>query len=310
MAEFVFVIDQHTGGHQELQRARVDLTRGKTGIRLVGFSLVMLGHQLALDSLQRVCDVLMRRRAPRAVVDKNLFIGADHAKDIVVVDDRFRAPQKQISAVVESHMEDRKQIALQDILEIDQQIPAADHIKSAKGGILEDIVLGKDDHLADLMVDRVAVALFCKEAGETADRHILLNTVSVYAAASNRYGIPVQICGKDLDIAAKPQFLHGLRKKDRDGVSLLTCGTPCHPDADLVGRPVAAQQVLDHALFEDLEIIRIAEKARDADQDFLGEQTHFFRIAGHVIHVLPQIPVMRDHDPALDAAQNRRLLVV
>ena len=310
MTEFIFFIDEDTGRHQKLQRPGFHLPFAHAGILIIRFPLIMLGHELALDALERIGDMLVGRGASRAVVHKDLFIRAQDAEDIVVVDDGLRPAEEKIAAVVEGHMKDGKKIPLQDILKIDQEVPAAHQIQPAEGRILEHIVLGKDDHLADVVVDRVAVSFFGEKAGETRDRDILENTVPVDAASRDGDGITVEIRRKYLDITAQSQLLHSLSKEDRYRIGLLTCGTARHPDPDLVGRAVALEQVLDDTLLEDVKIVRIAEEAGDPDQDLLGQEPDLLGIIGHVIDIFPQVPVMGDHDPPLDPAKHRRLLVI
>ena len=310
MAELIFFIDEHAGRHQQLQRARVHFSLREVRISVVVVPLKMLRHQLALDPLQRIGDVLVGWCASRAVVHEDFLIGAEHTKDIVVIDDRFRPSQKQVSTVIERHMEDGEQISLQYILEIDQQVSAADQIEPAEGRILENIVLGKYDHLPYIMIDRISVSLFGKKTGQAGDRNILLYTVPVDAPSGNRNGVRIQICGEDFNVAAKPHFLHGFRKQDRDGVGLLTCGTAGHPDTDLVRGTGIAQKGFDDTFFENVKIVLIPEKTGDSDQNLFGQKACLLRIVGHVIDIFAEVAVMRDNDSALDAPQHCSLLVI
>ena len=70
------------------------------------------------------------------------------------------------------------------------------------------------------------------------------------------------------------------------------------------------QEILDDPLLEHLKIILIAEKAGDADQDFLGQKPHLLRIIGHVVDILPEIAVVGDYDPALYAPQDSGLFII
>ena len=254
--------------------------------------------------------MLVGRRASRAVVDKDLLVGAQDPEDVIVINDRLRPAQEEIAAVVEGHVEDGKEIPLQDILEIDQEISAADQVQPAEGRILKDIVLGEDDHLADVVIDHIAVALFGKETAQPRDRDILQNAVAVDAARRHVDGIAVQVRREDLDIPAQSQLIHGLREEDGDRIGLLTCGTAGHPDPDLVRCPVAPEQVLDDPLLENVKIIRVAEEGGDSDQDLLGQQPDLLRIVVHVVDIFLQVAVVGDHDPSLDPAQDGRLLVI
>ena len=99
-------------------------------------------------------------------MDEDLLVGAVDPEHIVVVDDGLGTPQEQITLIIQGHVENGEQIALQHGLEIDQHIPAADQVQLAEGRILEHVVLGKDDHLPDVVVDHVFISLAGKVSRE------------------------------------------------------------------------------------------------------------------------------------------------
>jgi hypothetical protein len=121
----------------------------------------------------------MGRRFARRVVNKDLFVGTHDPEDIVIIDDRFTSSQEEIAPVVKGHMEDGKQVSLQDILEIDEKIAAADQIQLPKRRILEYVVLREYDHLADLVPDNIMIALAGEKAAESGDADIFNDIVSV-----------------------------------------------------------------------------------------------------------------------------------
>ena len=88
-------------------------------------------------------------------------------------------------------MEDREQVPLQDSLEINQQVAAADEIQFAERRILEYIMLGKYDHLPDIVAYEVFVPLSRKVAGEPCDADILDDVVPVDTTAGDADGVGV-----------------------------------------------------------------------------------------------------------------------
>ena len=252
----------------------------------------------------------MGRRFARRVVNKDLFVGTHDPEDIVIIDDRFTSSQEEIAPVVKGHMEDGKQVSLQDILEIDEKIAAADQIQLPEGGILEYVVLREYDHLADLVPDNIMIALAGEKAAESGDADIFNDIVSVYASSGYRDGFRVQIRRKDLDIPADAQILHDLRKENGDRIGFLACGAARDPDAQLFGLRRVLDQVIDHAVLEHFKIVRIPEETGHADQHFLGKQSRLVRIEREIFDILLQVTVMGDNNAPLHAPQDRRLFII
>ena len=241
---------------------------------------------------------------------KDLLVGAYNPEDIVIIDHRFASSKKQVSPVIQRHVEDREQVSLKYILEIDQQIPAADQVKFSERRILENIVLREHDHLADLVADHIAVPLAGKIPAKARHAHILTDVVAVDASACHSYGIRVQIRSKDLHVSSHAQFFHYFREQDRYRISFLTCGAARHPDTKLVCRRRVFDQVVDHPVFEHFKIVRIPEETGHADQDFLGQKPRLVRVVGQILHVFLKVPVMSDHNTPFYAAQDRSLFVI
>ena len=241
---------------------------------------------------------------------KDLLIGTYHPEDVVIIDHRFASSKEQVSPVVQRHVEDREQVSLKYILEIDQQVPAADQVKFTKRRILKNIVLREHDHLADLVADDIAVSLAAEIAAQARHAHILADVVAVDASACHSNRIRVQIRGKDLHISSHAELIHYFREQDRNGIGFLTCGAARHPDTKLVCRRRVFDQVVDHPVFEHFKIVRIPEETGHADQDFLGQKPRLVRVVGQILHVFLKVPVMSDHNTPFYAAQDRSLFVI
>ena len=118
-------------------------------------------------------------------------------------------------------MENGKKISLQYRLKINKDIPAADQIQLAERRILKYIMLGKYDHFTNIMTYHIFVALAGKVARKPCHGDILDDIVSVNPSDRGTYGIGIQIRSKDLDIPSDSQLLHGLSKKNRNGIRFL-----------------------------------------------------------------------------------------
>ena len=160
------------------------------------------------------------------------------------------------------------------------------------------------------MIHYILRALPCKKAAQTADADILDYIFSVHASSRKGNRIRVQICGKDLHISAEIQLLHDLRKEDCDGIRLLTGGTARHPHTDLVCLLPVLHDVLDHPLLQHLEELGIPEEGGHTDQHLLGKRFCLLLIFLQILNIALKVPAVRYHDPPLDPAKDRRLLVI
>ena len=308
--ELVLLIHQDRHGHQRLEDAGLQLSGPVRDLMGIVLRTALDLGQRVLEVLHRVGDLVVGRRLSAGVVDEDPLVGIQDAEHIVIVEHRLGAAQEQETPVIQRHVEDREEIPLQHGLEIDQKVSAADQVQLSERRILENIVLGKDDHLADVVPDLVLVSLPVEITAQPHHADILDNVVAVDAPGRRGDCVGIQVRREDLDIPAAVHLLHDLRKEDRDGVSFLTGRAASHPDTDLTGARRLRHQRPDNALLQDLEVFRVAEEAGDADQDLLREDLRFLRVRRKIIHIFPEIPVVGDHQTAFYAPEDRGLLVI
>ena len=244
------------------------------------------------------------------VVDEDFFICTKDAEHVIVIDDGFGTAEEEIAAVIQRHVENAEKIPLQHRLEIDQQISAADEVELSERRILEYVVLCKYNHLPQIMPDYIGIPLARKVAGQALHTHIFDNIVAVDSLAGGSDRIGIEICRKYLYISSLPQLLHDFHEEDGDRVGFLTGGAARDPYADLVALACIHDQSLNDSLFEHLKIISVTEETRDSDQYFLGQDPGFLGIILQVSHILPEIPIVSDHQSSLDPAQDRRLFII
>ena len=244
------------------------------------------------------------------VVDEDFFICTEDAEHVIVIDDGFGTAEEEVAAVIQRHMENAEKIPLQHRLEIDQQISAADEVELSERGILKYIVLCKYNHLPQIMPHHIRIPLARKVAGQALHAHIFYYIVAVDALAGGRDRIGIEVRRKYLYIPSLPKLLHDFHEEDGDRVGLLTGGAACDPDADLVALACIHDKSFNDPLFEHLKIISVTEETRDSDQYFLGQDPGFLGIILQVSHILLEIPVVSDHQSALDPAKDRRLFII
>ena len=303
------LIHQHAGRQQALHDLRVQIPHGIGILVKLIFPWHRHSRNRLLDGADGVDRLGMGRHLAIGTVPENLFAGAVDMENIIVIGHRLAASQEKIALVLQGQVENRKQILLQHVLEINQQVAAGNEIQLAKGRILEYIMLGEHDCTANVGIDDVFIALAGEILAETGQGNLLNDIVPVNAAARNGNGILVQISGKQLQFPANAQLLHHLCEDNGDGIGFLTCGAAGDPDAYLLTRPGLPHNGLDNAFLQHIEAIRITEEGSDSYQQFLGQNPGFPRILPQIVHIVFQLMIMSDDHAPLDAPENGALLI-
>ncbi len=120
----------------------------------------------------------------------------------------------------------------------------------------------------------------------------------------------VEVGGEDLDRQPAAPGLGELGESDGDGVGLLAGGAPRHPDPQRIVPGAVLEQLGQDPGFERLERLRVAEEARDVDQDVLVEGLHLAGVFPQMARVVPQPVHLVQHHAAGDAAVESACLVL
>ena len=109
-------------------------------------------------------------------------------------------------------MEKWDELLLQFRSHIDQQIAATDQVEFGKRRVFDQVLLGKDDFVADALLDAVGPALriLGEKARKSFRRNIGGNARRVDASACAFDGAAVNIGGKHLQLETLLQLLHAL----------------------------------------------------------------------------------------------------
>src|SRR5439155_1632643 len=99
---------------------------------------------------------------------------ADAAEDAGLLVERLEAvlgaggglagPQEQRAALPQPEVQQREQPLLDRGLEVDQQVAAGGDVEAAERGVLQDVLGGEDDALAEVLADAVERVLLVEEA--------------------------------------------------------------------------------------------------------------------------------------------------
>ena len=102
---------------------------------------------------------------------------------------------------------------------------------------------------------------------------------------------------------------HVLAQEDGDRIGLLAGGAAEHPDPQLVGRPLAFEELGHDLRLEDLELLGVAEELRHADEQVVEEVLRLGRLGPQELDIAADVVLLHDLHAALDAPQEGVLLV-
>ncbi len=226
--------------------------------------------------------------------------------------DRFRAAEQQDAALAQRVVEQRDHLALQFGGQVDEQVATADDIEPRERRVHHDVLRREDHHLADLRAHAIAAVGLHEPAIESLRRHIGGDVHGIHGESRAGDGVIVEVGGEDLHHAGSPlaEFLEHLAKHHGERVRLLAGGAGHDPRAQPRLERARPDEGRQHLPPHRLPHGRIAEEARDPDQQFLEQQRAFGGVLAHVPHVVVDAREMVQADPALDATRQRAELVL
>ena len=207
-------------------------------------------------------------------------------------------------------MEHRDQLLLEDRLEINQDVAAADEIELRKGRVAGHVLLREDAHVADRLGDLIVLPLLGEVPPEPLGRHVERDVLEVPACPRALDRRLARVAREDLNREVGAEIGHQLEEDDRDRIRLLARRAAGHPDAKRkVPLPVPDHLRKDPG-GERLEGQRVAEEVGDLDQDVLIERLDLGGPLGHVAHVLGERVDLVEHHPPGDSPLDGRRPVV
>ena len=224
-----------------------------------------------------------------------------HFHDLVVVD--------QIAAGVQGVVEQTVHVLLDIGLEINQQVAAHDEVETGERRVLDQVVDGKETHLADFLRDLVHVIVPDEESLQALRRDVLGDAFGVAAVARELQRLVVDVPGEDLHPRARvlPQNL--LSEQDRHRVRFLAgraAGRP-HPEGPVQRCDV--HEARDHIAGQYGECLWVPEEVRHADEQIAEQLVRFARAIAQVLDVCRDRRRLEDLHAPLDAPHQRRRLI-
>ena len=219
----------------------------------------------------------------------------------------FGGAEEEPAVRLQREVKKREEVLLQLRAEVDQQIAATDQIELEKGRILDDVLLGEDQQVADAFVDAIAAAIGGEEARQAFGRKIGGDAGRIAAGAGGRDGLAVDVRGEELHGEAGLDRLHALDQQDGERVGLLARGTARGPDADHRTGRFTGKERGDDLFLQHLEHLRIAEEMGDADEHVTKQRLH---LGGSLLEIfdvaVDPLDLVHGHaalDPAVDGAR-------
>ena len=236
----------------------------------------------------------------------------EHREQFAEVAHALGAAQQQQPTRVERIVEQRQEPLLQLDVQVDQQVAAADQVEFGKRRVLDQVLLGENQHVADVFVDPVAraVSLWCKKPRQPLGRDVGRDTERKQPCPGTGHRLAVDVSGKDLHGAVLAQRLDQFLKQDRDRIGFLAGRATRRPDPDHAARRLTGKQLGQALVFERLESLGVAKKTGHADQHVAKQRLHLDRGLLQVLDVaVDRFDLVHRHSPG-DAALDRAGLVL
>ncbi len=170
----------------------------------------------------------------------------------------------------------RNDLFLQIATHIDQEIAATDEIEFGERRVLDQILLGKDQHVTDAFVNAVnaAVRIGRKKTRQPFPGDICLDAGRINANTGCGNGLAVDVCGKYLHHVALPDHILALGNQDGQGIGFLAGGASRNPDSDDSACRLSGKKPGDGLLLHHTKGIRITEKTGHSDQQIAKQRIY------------------------------------
>ena len=207
-------------------------------------------------------------------------------------------------------MEAREQSLLKVRLEVDQQVAADDEVQVRQRRVLHEVVPAEDAPAAQVTSEPIELPVAGEVSLEERRGHLLELLETVQSVPGDGQRVLVDVGAIDLDVDRCRPVAEPFGEQQRNRVRLLTRGAAGRPHADGLGRGGGLDQPRHDVLAEELPGRRITEEARDVDEDRVEEPLGLLGMPAEVLDVGVGVGDASLRHPGLDAAGERRHLVI
>ena len=135
---------------------------------------------------------------------KDLGLAIERAEERIMIAHAFGGAEEEPTVRLQREVEKRDELLLQLRAQVDQQIAATEQIELGKGRILDDVLLGEDQQVAEAFMDAIAAAIGFggEEARQAFGRKIGGDAGRITAGAGRGDGPAVDIRGEEALLAS------------------------------------------------------------------------------------------------------------
>ena len=249
---------------------------------------------------RRVRQIQRQRYMAQDPVD--LVLGADGGEIRLKLRQGLARTQKEEAARGQRILDSTQRALLGLSAEIDQEVAARDQIHPRKGRVFEQIVLGEDDTLADLVFHDEVVAALVEEALEPFRRELRRDRLGEDPGPADLDVLLLYVGREELEVRPAPRAIECLGEQDRQAVRLLAGGGARHPGPNRLVFATLGDDRLHDGLGQDVEGLRVAEEAGHRDQHLAAQHRQLPPIVVEQPDIVGQIRSMTDLHAPLDPA--------
>ncbi len=206
--EDIQLIVEHEAGAAEAGEDSV--CEGFGEARLIGERVALDGGQVhgMIDHCSENTELqrLGQRGGDGVFFPKEVVVRIQRLEVVLEVAEALAEPERKDAFGAEGVVQDGEHTLLGGRLEVNENIPATDEVDAGEGGILEEVVLGKDDTLPDGAADLVMVAVAGEVFLEVVGRDISGDGLGINPLPGDLGGAAVEVGGEEtagqVDLAA------------------------------------------------------------------------------------------------------------
>ncbi len=170
-------------------------------------------------------------------------------------------------------------------------------------------MLREDAHLPQLLDHVIGIPLAHEPARQALAGHVRLDLGAIAADTRGRQRPSVDVGREDLNLRWRVHLGHVLAQEDTDRIGLLAGGASEHPDANLLARVLAFEELRNDLALQHFEFALVAEEFGDADQEVVEEVLRLVLVVAQEIDIGGDLGDLGHLHPPLHAAEESVLLV-